>query len=307
MEHDSVFQPQQAALLDNGLMGTERVLVLAVDQAHGQYTVRTRSGVEQQVPFARVSAVPVRVPAPSFADVRAALNAVIDRGEGLTEWVLSITLTPMAKQGQGFSATDLPDDVRMWCAREFVIGAQALMDEWHAAGVLMEGHWGVERGDDNEEPHGQGANRIKLRKPLQKQACTKLVDMYRPLANDVMARAKVEFAERAAAAPEVYKTLDITMRLSCNVNDNCAYVLGYTQKWFENDDYLSASTGMTDVPPLALNSRVRRGLGVRLPPNPTTPDTSRHGGNTASTLTTPRPTISRTSGRWSRSHTTHKA
>ena len=49
----------------------------------------------------------------------------------------------MAKQGQGYAADDLPDDVRMWAAQEFVLGSQALMDEWHAAGVLSEGHWGT--------------------------------------------------------------------------------------------------------------------------------------------------------------------
>ena len=308
LEFDANFQPQQAALLDNGLEGTERVLVLAVDQALGLYTVRTRSGVEQQVEFARVSAVPVRVPAPSAAEVRASLAAALERGEGLTEWVLSITLTPMAKQGQGFVADDLPDDVRMWAAQEFVIGAQALMDEWHAAGVLAEGHWGVERGDENFEPHGQGACRIKLNKPLEKGACEKLKDMYRPLANDVMARAKVEFAARAAAAPEVYRTLDMTMRLSCNVNNNLAFVLGYTGKWFENDDYRWASVGMTDVQPWLIEPRdVRWPPRVRLPPNPATHDTSRRGGNSAWTRTTRSPTISRTTRRSSRSRTTRAA
>lgn len=239
--------PSQAALLDNGLEGTERVLVLVVDRALGKYTVRSRSGEEQSVEFERLSAIPVREPAPTAAALRASLAAALEQGEGLTEWVLSITVTPMAKQGRGNLASDLPDNVRMWCAQQFVAGAQDLMNGWHEAGVLSEGHWGVERGDEHDEPHAQGANRIKLNKETAKAAAEKLVAMYRPLANDVGARAKVEFAERQAATPAAYPTLDVTMRISGNHNNNCAYVLGYTGKWFENDEYRWAAVGMTEV------------------------------------------------------------
>ena len=245
----------QAALLDNGLEGTERVLVLAMDEALRKYEVRTRSGEELCVDFERLSAVPDPEPVLTAAGIRANLAAAIETGGDLTEWVLSITLTPMAKQGQGLSPSDLPDNVRMWCAQQFVAGAQVKMEEWHAAGVLVEGHWGVERGDENDEPHGQGANRVKLKKENAKAASEKLVAMYRPLATDVAARAKVEFAERQAATPEAYRTLDVTMRLSCNVHNNIAFVLGYTGKWFEYDEYRFASVGMTEVDlpcPLAL-------------------------------------------------------
>ena len=56
----------------------------------------------------------------------------------------------------------------MFCAQEFVLGTQELMAGWQADGRLLEGHWGVERGEQNNEPHGQGANKIKLKQAVQK-------------------------------------------------------------------------------------------------------------------------------------------
>ena len=55
---------------------------------------------------------------------------------------------------------------------------------------------------------------------MQKPAEEKLKAMYRPLANAIAARALVEFADRQAADPSSYRTLEVTMRLSVNMHKN---------------------------------------------------------------------------------------
>ena len=83
--------PQQPAIMDNGLEGTEHVLVLSVDASANEYIVRTKSGAEVRVPGGRLSAVPVP---PTAAEAAAALEPGMDN---LTRWLMSITMTPIPK------------------------------------------------------------------------------------------------------------------------------------------------------------------------------------------------------------------
>ena len=92
------------------------------------------------------------------------------------------------------------------------------MQQWYELGSLIEGHWGVERGDENDQPHGQGGNVVMLKQTLTKKAEDKLKAMYRPLADAIAARALVEFAALQAADPVAYRTLEVTMRISVNVH-----------------------------------------------------------------------------------------
>jgi hypothetical protein len=88
---------------------------------------------------------------------------------------------------------------------------------------------------------------------VQKPAEEKLKAMYRPLANAIAARALVEFADRQAADPSSYRTLEVTMRLSVNVHKNFDYLMGYTGKWCEEPEYREAMVGVDEVRHLALH------------------------------------------------------
>jgi hypothetical protein len=88
---------------------------------------------------------------------------------------------------------------------------------------------------------------------VQKPAEEKLKAMYRPLANAIAARALVEFADRQAADPSSYRSLEVTMRLSVNVHKNFDYLMGYTGKWCEEPEYREAMVGVDEVRHLALH------------------------------------------------------
>ena len=87
--------PQQPAIMDNGLEGTEHVLVLSVDASANEYIVRTKSGAEVRVLGGRLSAAPVP---PTAAEAAAALEPGMDN---LTRWLMSITMTPIPKASIG--------------------------------------------------------------------------------------------------------------------------------------------------------------------------------------------------------------
>ena len=127
------------------------------------------------------------------------------------------------------------------------ICTQALMQQWYELGSLIEGHWGVERGDENDQPHGQGGNVVMLKQTLTKKAEDKLKAMYRPLADAIAARALVEFAALQEADPVAYRTLEVTMRISVNVHKDAALLMGYTGKWYENPEYRFASVGIDEA------------------------------------------------------------
>ena len=91
--------PQQPAIMDNGLEGTEHVLVLSVDASANEYIVRTKSGAEVRVPGGRLSAAPVP---PTAAEAAAAAAAALEPGmDNLTRWLMSITMTPIPKASIG--------------------------------------------------------------------------------------------------------------------------------------------------------------------------------------------------------------
>ena len=94
---------------------------------------------------------------------------------------------------------------------------------------------------------------------MQKAAEEKLKAMYRPLANAIAARALVEFADRQAADPSSYRTLEVTMRLSVNVHKNFDYLMGYTGKWCEEPEYREAMVGVDEVRYLSLTHRCYHG------------------------------------------------
>ena len=121
-EDEVGFLRHEVLILDCGLDGVQKVIVLErlVDGDMCEYMVRKLDGTEERVGFDRLSAVPVEPPRMSAA----AIAAAVDSGDAaaLVMWVMSITMTPLAKNGSG---KDLADDVKMFCAQQFVLGCQA--------------------------------------------------------------------------------------------------------------------------------------------------------------------------------------
>ena len=199
-----------------------------------QYTVRRRLGEEVRVAEELLSRTSPIARAPTAAQPAAQLEPKL--------WPLSLTMTPMS----GERGVELADEVRMWCAQQFVLRAQVVMDKQHVAGRLVEGHWGVERGDERDNPHGQGANLANLAVIGQKQAESDVKAWYRTLVDALKKEVIKEFEAHALEDPEKFANRKVTLRLSVNLNKNYAYVQGYTGKWWQNDEYRESRTGIDD-------------------------------------------------------------
>ena len=199
-----------------------------------QYTVRRRLGEEVRVAEELLSRTSPIARAPTAAQPAAQLEPKL--------WPLSLTMTPMS----GERGVELADEVRMWCAQQFVLRAQVVMDKQHVAGRLVEGHWGVERGDERDNPHGQGANLANLAVIGQKQAESDVKAWYRTLVDALKKEVIKEFEAHALEDPEKFANRKVTLRLSVNLNKNYAYVQGYTGKWWQNDEYRESRTGIND-------------------------------------------------------------
>ena len=193
----------------------------------------------------------------------------------LTRWDLSLTMTPIPGE-KGAKEEDLDDELRMWVAQNWVKSCQAcmpslsncwttapmyacmcmcvcpslcaaVMDARLEASQLVEGHWGVERGTEKDNPHAQGANRVLLSQTVEKLACEAVKRWYRPLGVSIRDAALEAFRQRQEDDPVRFKTIRVTCRLAVGKHDKFEYLMGYTGKWWEEPEYLEAMTGCSPV------------------------------------------------------------